>query len=39
MKKIDIKMIKQLVKDKKIRWTNHVIIRLLQRNICRGRTY
>ena len=33
MKKIDIKMIKQLVKDKKIRWTNHVIIRLLQRNI------
>ena len=33
MKKIDIKMIKQLVKDKKIRWTNHVIIILLQRNI------
>ncbi len=31
MKKIDI--IKQMVKEEKIRWTNHVVIRLFQRNI------
>ena len=33
MKKIDIDMIKQKVKDGKIRWTNHVIVRVFQRNI------
>ena len=33
MKKIDINMIKQMVKEGKIRWTNHVIVRLFQRNI------
>ena len=33
MKKIDINMIKQMVKEGKIRWTNHVVVRLFQRNI------
>ena len=33
MEKLNIDTIKQLIKDKKIRWTNHVMIRLLQRNI------
>lgn len=33
MKKLNIDLIKQMVKDRKIRWTNHVMIRLLQRNI------
>lgn len=33
MESIDINFIKQLVVNKKIRWTNHVISRLLQRNI------
>jgi hypothetical protein len=30
---INIEDIKKLIKTKKIRWTNHVMIRLLQRNI------
>lgn len=33
MKKIDIERIKDLIKKNKIRWTNHVIIRLFQRHI------
>lgn len=33
MKNLDINTIKKLVKDGKIRWTNHVLIRLIQRNI------
>ncbi len=33
MKKLNIDTIKQMVKDGKIRWTNHVIVRLFQRNI------
>ena len=33
MEKLNINMIKQLVISKKIRWTEHVIIRLLQRKI------
>lgn len=33
MEKLNINTIKQLINDKKIRWTNHVMIRLLQRNI------
>ena len=33
MKKIDMNNIKQMVKDRKIRWTNHVMVRLFQRNI------
>ena len=33
MGKLNINNIKQMVKDGKIRWTNHVIVRLLQRNI------
>lgn len=33
MEKLNINKIKQLIKDEKIRWTNHVMIRLLQRNI------
>lgn len=33
MEKLNINIIKKLVKDEKIRWTNHVMIRLLQRNI------
>ncbi len=36
MEKLDIDTIKRLVKEEKIRWTNHVIIRLLQRNISRN---
>ena len=33
MEKLKIDNIKQMVKDGKIRWTNHVIVRLFQRNI------
>ena len=33
MEKLNINIIKQLIKNQKIRWTNHVMIRLLQRNI------
>lgn len=33
MEKLNINTIKQMVKDRKIRWTNHIIIRLFQRNI------
>ena len=33
MEKIDIERIKDLIKKNKIRWTNHVIIRLFQRHI------
>lgn len=33
MEKINIDSIKQMVKNGKIRWTNHVIVRLFQRNI------
>ena len=33
MEKLDINTIKKMVINRKIRWTNHVIIRLLQRNI------
>ena len=33
MKKLNIDLIKQMVKDGKIRWTNHVMNRLLQSNI------
>ena len=33
MKKLEIDNVKQMVKDKKIRWTNHVIVRLFQRSI------
>lgn len=33
MEKLNINTIKQLIQDGKIRWTNHVMIRLLQRNI------
>ena len=33
MEKLNIDIIKQMVKNGKIIWTNHVIIRLFQRNI------
>ena len=33
MERLNIDKIKHFVKDEKIRWTNHVMIRLLQRNI------
>jgi len=33
MENLNIDIIRQMVKDGKIRWTNHVIVRLLQRNI------
>ena len=33
MEKLNINAIQQMVKDGKIRWTNHVILRLFQRNI------
>ncbi len=33
MERLNITTIKQMVKDGKIRWTNHVIVRLFQRNI------
>ena len=33
MERLDIDIIKKMVKKEKIRWTNHVMIRLLQRNI------
>lgn len=35
MKKLNIDTIKQMIKNGKIRWTNHVIVRLFQRNITR----
>lgn len=37
MKKIDINMVKKMIKCKKIRWTNHAVVRLFQRNITRFR--
>ena len=33
MEKLNINIIKQLIRNEKIRWTNNVMIRLLQRNI------
>ncbi len=33
MEKLNIDIIKQMVKDGKIRWTNHIIVRLFQRNM------
>lgn len=30
---MNIELIKELVKSQKIRWTNHMVVRLLQRNI------
>ena len=36
MEKLNMEIIKILINDNKIRWTNHVIIRLLQRNITQG---
>ena len=33
MERLNINSIKQMVKNGKIRWTNHVIARLFQRNI------
>ena len=33
MEKLKIDNIKQMVKNGKIRWTNHIIVRLFQRNI------
>lgn len=33
MEKLNINRIRELVTNKQIRWTNHVVIRLLQRNI------
>lgn len=33
MEKLNINKIQELIKKEKIRWTNHVVIRLLQRNI------
>ena len=33
MEKLNINTIKQMVKEEKIRWTHHVMVRLLQRNI------
>ncbi len=33
MGKLTINIIKKLIKSGKIRWTNHVMIKLLQRNI------
>ena len=35
MEKLNIEIIKQLIKEHKIRWTNHIVVRLLQRNIRR----
>ena len=33
METLNIEAIKQFVNSRKIRWTNHILIRLLQRNI------
>lgn len=33
MERLSIEVIKKMVADKKIMWTNHVVVRLLQRNI------
>ncbi len=32
MEKLNIDTIKQMVNDGKIRWTNHVVVRLFQRS-------
>lgn len=36
MERVSIEVIKKMVEDKKIMWTNHVVIRLLQRNIAQA---
>lgn len=33
MERLNIDKIKHFIKEEKIRWTNHVMVRLLQRNI------
>ena len=33
MKNLDIDLIRKLINEGKIRWTNHVVLRLLQRDI------
>ena len=33
MERLNIDKIKHLIKEERIRWTNHVMVRLLQRNI------
>ena len=33
MEKVNIDTIKKMVKEGKIRWTNHIVVRLFQRNI------
>ena len=33
MEKLNIDIIRQMIKNEKIRWTNHVMLRLFQRNI------
>ena len=33
MENLKIDSIKQMVKEGKIRWTNHIVVRLFQRNI------
>lgn len=33
MEKINIEKIRQMVNEGKIRWTNHIVVRLFQRNI------
>ena len=33
MKQLDMNKIKQMIESKRIRWTEHIVIRLLQRNI------
>ena len=33
MEKLNINKIRQLIENRKIRWTNNVLVRLLQRNI------
>ena len=35
MEKIDINRVKKLIKEGNIRWTNHILVRLFQRNISR----
>ena len=35
MEKLNIDKIKRLVEEEKMRWTNHALIRLFQRNISR----
>ena len=36
MENLNINSIKQMIKYGKMRWTNHVIVRLFQRNITQG---